>query len=152
MLTMPETPSLERRKVLKAFGAHSVLTAGAKGIPSGIAKAGEIAADDPDRLFVPQRLRNPAIREKTTSPKIREATDGGKDLLMSGVGAGGTLPHIALYESTPAARRFPRWRCVWAVAGFCRQDVCRDAARFRRAISVEHFARGHRLIRSPLQL
>lgn len=86
-LTMPETMSLERRKVLKAFGANLVLTEGSKGMPGAIAKAEEIAAGDPARYFMPQQFRNPAnpaIHESTTGPEIWDATEGGIDVLISG--------------------------------------------------------------------
>jgi len=99
-LTMPETMSLERRKVLKALGANLVLTEGAKGMPGAIAKAEELAAEDPDRYFLPQQFSNPAnpdIHEKTTGAEIWEATDGGVDVLISGVGTGGTITGVSRY-------------------------------------------------------
>ncbi len=99
-LTMPETMSLERRKVLKALGANLVLTEGAKGMPGAIAKAEELAAEDPDRYFLPQQFSNPAnpdIHEKTTGPEIWEATDGGVDVLICGVGTGGTITGVSRY-------------------------------------------------------
>ncbi len=99
-LTMPETMSIERRKVLKAFGADLVLTEGAKGMPGAIARAEALVAEDPEKRFMPQQFRNPAnpdIHEQTTGPEIWNDTDGQVDVLVSGVGTGGTLTGVSRY-------------------------------------------------------
>jgi len=99
-LTMPETMSLERRKVLKALGANLVLTPGAKGMGGAIAEAEAIVASDPERYFMPNQFKNPAnpdIHLRTTGPEIWEDTDGNIDVLISGVGTGGTITGISRY-------------------------------------------------------
>ena len=99
-LTMPETMSVERRRVLKALGAKLVLTEGSKGMPGAIAKAEEIAASDPDLYFLPQQFKNPAnpaIHFRTTGPEIWEDTEGNIDVLIAGVGTGGTITGISQY-------------------------------------------------------
>ena len=99
-LTMPETMSIERRRVLAALGANLILTPGAEGMKGAIARAEEIAASDPQRYFLPQQFKNPAnpeIHEKTTGPEIWNDTDGGIDVLVAGVGTGGTISGISRY-------------------------------------------------------
>jgi cysteine synthase A len=99
-LSMPETMSLERRKVLLAFGARLELTEGARGMSGAIGKAQEIVQSDPDRYVLLQQFDNPAnpdIHQKTTGPEIWDDTDGGMDVLVSGVGTGGTITGISRY-------------------------------------------------------
>ncbi len=99
-LTMPDTMSIERRKLLIAYGAKLVLTEGAKGMNGAIARADAIVASDPGRFVLLQQFKNPAnpaIHEATTGPEIWEDTDGKVDILVSGVGTGGTITGVSRY-------------------------------------------------------
>jgi cysteine synthase A len=107
-LTMPETMSIERRKLLQFFGAEVVLTEGAKGMTGAIQKAEELVARDPGRYFMPQQFKNPAnplIHVKTTGPEIWEATEGRVDVLVSGVGTGGTITGTSRYLKKEKGRK-----------------------------------------------
>ncbi len=99
-LLMPETMSIERRKVLKALGANLILTDGAMGMGASIERAEEMVASDPDRYVLLQQFQNPAnpdIHFKTTGPEIWQDTDGNVDALVAGIGTGGTITGISRY-------------------------------------------------------
>jgi cysteine synthase A len=99
-LTMPETMSVERRRVLAALGANLILTPGAEGMKGAIKRAEELTASDPQRYFLPQQFKNPAnpaIHEKTTGPEIWADTEGEVDLIVAGVGTGGTITGVSRY-------------------------------------------------------
>jgi cysteine synthase A len=110
LLTMPESASVERRKVLRAYGAELILTPGPDGMAGAINKANELAAENP-KVFIPQQFQNPAnpeIHRKTTAEEIWRDTDGKADILVSGIGTGGTITGIG--EIIKA--RKPSFRCV----------------------------------------
>jgi cysteine synthase len=113
LLTMPETMSIERRKMLVAFGARLELTEGSKGMKGAIARAEEILASDPTRYFMPQQFSNPAnpeIHFKTTGPEVWNDTDGAVDIFVSGVGTGGTITGVSRY-----IKQVQR-KAIWSVA------------------------------------
>jgi len=112
-LTMPETMSIERRRVLAAFGATLVLTPGAEGMKGAIKRAEELAASDPAKYFIPQQFSNPAnpaIHEATTGPEIWNDTDGTVDVLVAGVGTGGTITGISRYIKKTQGKAI--WSCA----------------------------------------
>lgn len=113
ILTMPNTMSLERRQLIKALGAELVLTPGEKGVNGAIAKATEIAQTDPAKHYMPQQFSNPAnpaIHEQTTGPEIWEDTDGEVDILVAGVGTGGTISGISRFIKNT------KGKAIWSVA------------------------------------
>jgi cysteine synthase A len=106
-LTMPDTMSVERRKLLLAYGARLVLTDGSKGMAASVARAEEIAASDPGRFVLLQQFKNPAnpaIHQSTTGPEIWDDTDGAIDVLVSGVGTGGTITGVSRYIKETRAK------------------------------------------------
>ncbi|MGB5132765.1 MAG: cysteine synthase A [Steroidobacteraceae bacterium] len=111
VLTMPETMSMERRRMLQAFGAELVLTEGAKGMKGAMARAAEIVASDPKRFLLVGQFTNPAnpeIHRRTTAEEIWDDTDGACDILVSGIGTGGTITGVG----EVIKKRKPEFRCV----------------------------------------
>ncbi|NQU38838.1 MAG: cysteine synthase A [Lentisphaerae bacterium] len=107
-LTMPDTMSIERRRILEAFGADVELTPGAGGMAGAIQRANELLAEDPEHYFMPQQFRNPAnplVHEQTTGPEIWADTDGQVDVLVAGVGTGGTITGLSRFFKREKGRQ-----------------------------------------------
>lgn len=125
-LTMPETMSVERRKLLIALGAKLELTEGVRGMNGALAKAEEIIAAAPDRYVLLQQFKNPAnpeIHEKTTGPEIWSDTDGAVDIFVAGVGTGGTITGVSRYIKKPKAKPSLQWQLNLRRAPYCRKSV-----------------------------
>ena len=106
-LTMPETMSIERRRVMTMFGAKLVLTPGSGGMPGAVKKAEEMLASDPQHYLLPQQFKNPAnpaIHEQTTGPEIWNDTEGAIDVLVAGVGTGGTITGVSRFIKKTAGK------------------------------------------------
>lgn len=134
-LTMPNTMSLERRKVLIALGAKLHLSDGAKGMKGAISAAEEICAQDPERYFMPQQFKNPAnpaIHEQTTGPEIWRDTNGDIDILVSGVGTGGTISGVSRY-----------------IKNHCNKAICSVAVEPESSTVIRHALNGEELRHAP---
>jgi cysteine synthase len=129
-LTMPETMSLERRRVLAAFGAKLVLTPGPEGMKGAIKKATEIYESDKSHYFLPQQFDNPAnpeIHEKTTGPEIWNDTDGAIDVFVSGVGTGGTLTGVSRYIKNAKGKKITSVAVEPTVSPVIKQTIAGEA-------------------------
>lgn len=134
-LTMPNTMSLERRKVLIALGAKLHLSDGAKGMKGAISAAEDICAQDPGRYFMPQQFKNPAnpaIHEQTTGPEIWRDTNGDIDILVSGVGTGGTISGVSRY-----------------IKNHCNKAICSVAVEPESSTVIRHALNGEELRHAP---